>query len=389
MFFYLRFITYEQIALITIIQQATAIVLEVPTGAFADIFGKRKTLVISYIFYTISLFLMPWGNTFIYFALLEVLKGTAKALYSGAFEALTYDSLKDEGLEDSYPDISANLVTVSWIGYILAGILGGVFYDIWFGLPYVILSIFYAINIILLVLFVKEPKIDTEKVTFSSYVKQNIQGFRELFTNSKITFLTITLILITLGYYTASELLGISQGNQYGLSGTQVGFIFTCGYIISVIMSNIFPKLLKKYKSTSILFSTTSALLISFLLAKFVNPILGASLIVLRISSSSTFSNVRSIELNKNISSKNRSTALSSFALLYELGYVAIAYFAGNYIGNHSPNDFAFILGAVLLILILLVQIFSFIFKKIDNRSYSSPQETHTSKTDSQYTTVS
>jgi len=310
MFFYLRFITYEQIALITIIQQATAIVLEVPTGAFADIFGKRKTLVISYIFYTISLFLMPWGNTFIYFALLEVLKGTAKALYSGAFEALTYDSLKDEGLEDSYPDISANLVTVSWIGYILAGILGGVFYDIWFGLPYVILSIFYAINIILLVLFVKEPKIDTEKVTFSSYVKQNIQGFRELFTNSKITFLTITLILITLGYYTASELLGISQGNQYGLSGTQVGFIFTCGYIISVIMSNIFPKLLKKYKSTSILFSTTSALLISFLLAKFVNPILGASLIVLRISSSSTFSNVRSIELNKNISSKNRSTAL-------------------------------------------------------------------------------
>jgi len=369
MFFYLRFITFEQIALITIIQQTTAIVLEVPTGAFADIFGKRKTLIIGYIFYTISLALMPFGRTFLFFALLEILKGTAKALYSGAFEALTYDSLKDYGIEDSYPEVSANLVTVSWIGYIIAGLLGGILYDIWFGLPYIILSILYLIVIFLFILFVKEPKIDTEKVTLTNYIKQNVQGFKELFRNTEITLLTITLILLTLGYYTASELLGISQGNQYGLSGTQVGLIFTCGYILSVIMSNVFPRLLKKFKVSAILISTTSALLISFLLAKFVNPMIGASLIILRISSSSTFSNIRSVTLNKNISSKNRSTALSSFALFYELGYIAIAYFAGIYIENHSPNDFAFILGLVLLALIVIVQTTKLVLKRIGNRT--------------------
>lgn len=55
MFFYLRFLSFEQVALITIIQHVTAILFEVPTGAFADIFGKRKTLIICYILYSISL----------------------------------------------------------------------------------------------------------------------------------------------------------------------------------------------------------------------------------------------------------------------------------------------------------------------------------------------
>jgi len=308
---------------------------------------------------------MPFGSTFIFFAVLEVIKGAAKALYSGSFEALTYDSLKDNGKEDLFPTISANLVTVSWIGYILAGVLGGILYDIWFGLPYLVLALLYFIIIILFIVYAKEPSVDSVKVIVKNYLKQNIEGFNELFSKFNVSIVTIILAIITIGYYTASELLGISQGNQYGLSGTQVGLIFTCGYIVSVGLSYVFPLLLKKFKTLSIVVSATSALLISFLLAKFVSPVIGASLIVLRISNSSTFSNIRSIILNKNISSKNRSTALSSFALIYELGYVAIVYFAGKYIGNNSPNDFAFLLGIILLgLLVFLLVIYLFFRRK-------------------------
>lgn len=371
MFFYLRFLSFEQVALITIIQQVTAILFEVPTGAFADIFGKRKTLIICYILYSISLILMPLGaiaplgTTFLFFTILEVLKGIAKALYSGSFEALSYDSLKEIGSEKLYPALSSNLTTVSWIAYIIAGLLGGIMYDIWFGLPYIILGFLYVINIFIIIFSVKEPKIDSVKVTLDGYIKQNMEGFKELFSNSKLTFITITLVLITLGYYTASELLGISQGREYGLSGTEVGLIFTCGYIVSVILSTFFEKILEKYSAIKVTVTTTISLLTSFLLAKFVSPAIGASLIVLRISSSSTFSNVRSVILNKQISSKNRSTALSSFALMYELGYVVIAYFAGSYIGTHSPNDFALILGLILLGSIVFVQLLSFLIHSL------------------------
>lgn len=358
MFFYLRFLSYEQIALITIIQQMVAILFEVPTGAFADLFGKKITLIISYVLYAISLFFMPFGSVFAFFVVLEVLKGVAKALYSGSFEALTYDALKDEGREEDYPAISANFVTISWFGYIVAGILGGVLYDIWFGLPYIALAILYAINVVLFVRYSKEPTKDSAKVTLKNYVKQNLNGFKELFGNVNMTLITLIFVFITLGYFTASELLGISQGQQYGLSGTQVGLLFTVGYIFSVALSNLFPRLLKKFTVLPILLSTTTALLISFLLAKFVSPVIGASLIVLRISSSSTFSNLRSVVLNKNISSKNRSTALSSFSLIYELGYVCIAYFAGIYIGEHSPNEFAFIIGVILLAIIAVLAVF-------------------------------
>lgn len=361
MFFYLRYISYEQIALITIIQQVTSIIFEVPTGAFADIFGKKITLIIAYILYALSLVFMPFGNTFIYFAIFEIIRGIAKALISGSFEALTYDSLKEIKLSKLFPAVTSQFITISWFGYIIAGILGGILYDIWFGLPYIILGFFYTVNIVLFFVYIKEPHIDSNKVSLKNYLHQNTEGFKELFSNSRITILTITLVLITMGYYTASELLGISQGKQYGFNGSQVGLVFTGGYIVSVILSSIFPLLLKKYKTTSIILSTSTALLVSFLFAKFINPIIGASLIVLRISSSSTFSNIRSVTLNENISSKNRSTALSSFALIYEVGYVIIAYFAGWYIQKHSPNDFAFVLGLILLFLLIIIRVISYL----------------------------
>lgn len=361
MFFYLRFLNYEQIALITIIRQVTSIVLEVPTGAFADLFGKRVTVIMSYIFFATAFVLMPLGTTFLYFAMMEVMIGIARALYSGSFEALTYDSLKEEGLEEVFPTVTSNLVTVSWIAYILAGILGGVLYDLWFGLPYVVLAVLHCVNIILVARYVNEPYIETVKVTLGGYIRQNVEGFKELFANSSIVILTLTLALVTLGYFTAAELLGISQGKQYGFSGTQVGLIFSGGYVVSAVLSGMFSRLLQRFKMTSILLSTTSALLMSFLLARFVGPFFGAMLIMLRISSSSTFSNIRSVVLNKNISSKNRSTALSSFALVYEFGYVVIAYFAGWYMGKHSPNEFAFLLGILLLSLLGLVQMVSFV----------------------------
>lgn len=354
MFFYLKFLTYEEIALIVIVQQITMVLCEVPTGAFADMFGKKLSLILSYLLYAVSLLLIPLGSSLAYFIVLEIVRGVAKALYSGSFEALTYDSLKEEKLEESYPAVVSNFITISWVAYIFAGITGGALYDIWYGLPYLVLSVLYFINLVLIIVYTKEPAIDSQKVSLRGYIKQNLQGFEELFANSKISMLTIILATISLGYYVASELLGISQGSQYGYTGTEIGIVFSVGYVFSAILSGLFTKILGKFSVLKIIVSTTVALLISFLLAKFVDPVIGASLIILRISSSSTFSNIRSVILNRNVSSKNRATALSSFALIYELGFVFIAFFAGSYITKSSPNDFALILGIGLLALLLL-----------------------------------
>ncbi|MBN1618306.1 MFS transporter [Candidatus Dojkabacteria bacterium] len=350
-FFYQRVLTFEQIALITSIQQLTAVLFELPTGAFADLFGKKKTLIICYFLYSISLLFMPFGFAFIYFIILEIIKGIAKAMYSGTFEAFVYDTLKDQNKEKEYPKITANMTTISWVALIIAGVLGGFMYEIWYGLPYIVLGIIYVIITIIMIFFTTEPNTDTIKYSLKSYISQNTKGFKELFASFKTSTIVLILAIVTFGYYVASELLGISQAKEYGMNGIQVGFLFSIGYLFSAVASQFFPKLLKKFGNKILFTVSTTMLILSFLLAKFVSPVLGAMLIIMRISSSTTFSNLRTVKVNSLVSSKNRATALSSFSLMYVSAYIITAYFAGKYIEAKSPNEFAFLIGIIVTIM--------------------------------------
>ncbi|HOU75954.1 MAG TPA: MFS transporter [Candidatus Dojkabacteria bacterium] len=187
--FYLKFITISQIALLTIIRQFSTLFLELPTGALADIWGKRRTLILSYSLYAISLIATPFGATFGYFVIFEIVRGVAKALLSGAFEALAYDSLKDINEEGYYPTLIGRINTISWIALILAGLGGGVLFDIDFRLPYIITGILHIVCLIMLILYIKEPLIDTEKYSARKYFRQTYQGISELFKNYKTSII--------------------------------------------------------------------------------------------------------------------------------------------------------------------------------------------------------
>lgn len=283
--------------------------------------------------------------------MLEFVKGVAKALASGTYEALTFDSLKEKGHDDQYPKVSANIISISWIAYIIAGALGGILYDISYFLPYLILAGFYLVATIILFVKIKEPSVDTEhaELNISKYWSQMTLGFKELFSKRTTGALVLFLLLITLGYYTASEFMGISQGKSYGLSATQVSFLFTCGYLVSAGMSQLFSRLLKKANVLVIAIVSSLFMLASYALALFVSPLVGLGLIMARIGSSSTFSNTRSVLLNQHITSKNRATALSTFSLLYTLPYVVVVYLGGKIIDISSVNTFALLLGVLLI----------------------------------------
>lgn len=49
LFFYSRFLNFTEIAILSALGGLAAILLEIPTGAFADMFGRKTAIVISYI----------------------------------------------------------------------------------------------------------------------------------------------------------------------------------------------------------------------------------------------------------------------------------------------------------------------------------------------------
>ncbi|WP_280231556.1 MFS transporter [Nocardia cyriacigeorgica] len=101
-----------QISSLFALWSATAFLLEVPSGAWADTVSRRGLLVLSGVLLTLGFTLWTVLPSYLGFAAGFVVWGISGALRSGTFEALLYDELSLRGEPSAFPRI---------LGYTRAG----------------------------------------------------------------------------------------------------------------------------------------------------------------------------------------------------------------------------------------------------------------------------
>jgi MFS family permease len=89
-----RGMSLVEIGLIESVYHITGILFELPTGAIADVYGKKFSVLLGRILSVISCLLMITASSFWGFAIAFMLASASMNLNSGAAEALVYDSLK-------------------------------------------------------------------------------------------------------------------------------------------------------------------------------------------------------------------------------------------------------------------------------------------------------
>lgn len=116
---------------------ALAIVLcEVPSGALADVWGRRNLVMLSSCLMFIEMSVMvfaPVGEAvallFPIFLINRVISGVAEAAASGADEALAYDSICERDAKDMWPDVLERLSKLSSLLMGFAMLVGAFVYD--------------------------------------------------------------------------------------------------------------------------------------------------------------------------------------------------------------------------------------------------------------------
>lgn len=128
-------LTISQFAILNAAWAAAIVAAEVPSGALADIFGRRKLLIFAGSVMILELSLItfaPRSNLDLLFGIFlanRILSGLAEAAASGADEALAYDSLKKEGLESDWGRVLDIKIRFQSIGFIITMITGAAIYD--------------------------------------------------------------------------------------------------------------------------------------------------------------------------------------------------------------------------------------------------------------------
>jgi MFS family permease len=135
MVMFLRYgITLEQFGLLNAVWAAVIVLLEVPSGALADLVGRRALLVAAAVMMALEMLLLavvPVASVWVLPALVlnRVLSGAAEAFASGADEALAFDSLKAAGREGEWPRVLERLMQFGGLATIVAMVSGSLVYS--------------------------------------------------------------------------------------------------------------------------------------------------------------------------------------------------------------------------------------------------------------------
>ena len=115
-----------QIGLLEGIYHATSIVCEIPSGAAADLLGRKRCMILSNICIAVSCVIMLFSKSFGCFAVSFVVQALGNNLNSGSEEALVYDSMKCLGQEEHYMGVYGRLNVLIEVAQGLATVAGGV-----------------------------------------------------------------------------------------------------------------------------------------------------------------------------------------------------------------------------------------------------------------------
>jgi len=128
-------LTLEQFAVLNAVWAATIVLAEVPSGALADVIGRRRLVLAAAVLMVVEMALLcfvPRGNADLLFAVFlanRICSGGAEAAASGADEAMAYDALQRAGAAAQWGRVLEVQVRFQSIGYIVAMSLGAALYD--------------------------------------------------------------------------------------------------------------------------------------------------------------------------------------------------------------------------------------------------------------------
>lgn len=355
--YYLQFTNYAGVGLLETVMVATYLLTEIPTGAITDLFGKKRTLFLAFLLSALGNVIMGFAGSAWHLAVSIVISTTAHSFYSGTFEALQFDTLVDAGKEKLFDKVVANGRSAGLVASALASIVGGFIYMWQPSAPFLLLAVVHFLALIP-VLLVTEPKVDTVKFSFKSYVDQTKKGFSELFSTEKHRTSVLLLLVVGVVSYVAYQMIVEAFAVELGYQGYQLGFLMAAAFLVSAVASQITPRLtlrLAQIQAAGVVGFVMAGIFLLFGVAGFW---MGGLVVLLWSGTTAVFNNLESVVINKQTRSAYRATTLSTYSFLKSIPYLFVGYGLGALMDRYSVALTGVLLGVVLLVgLVLLISV--------------------------------
>ncbi|WP_297089669.1 MFS transporter [uncultured Draconibacterium sp.] len=185
--------TYELFVLKAIYSVAI-VTMEIPSGWMADVWGRKKTLVLGSILGSAGFLIYSFSYGFWAFVIAEIILGIGHSFVSGADSAMLYDSLKADNKTNKYVREEGRITSAGNFAEAIAGVIGGLLAAISFRTPFYFQFAVAALAIPVAITMV-EPKIHTTEHVHS--IKKLVKNIRDTFISNQNLRVAILLSAVT------------------------------------------------------------------------------------------------------------------------------------------------------------------------------------------------
>ncbi|UFX82581.1 MFS transporter [Candidatus Absconditicoccus praedator] len=343
-------LSYIEIFLIFTLSNVLKLFIEIPTGIFADIYGKRRSIQISKLLILLSFIGFGFSWNFWTFLVFQLLYELGNAFRSGTETGYVYDYIQQNPENPSYTKVKGNQKFYARIGEGIATTLGGF---IAAGIGYSAVFFFAAIPAFINFIFsltwekIKESEKGITKTDLYSKFQSSYHFIKN---NSYAVRLILNVMIFTGGVAAISKL--IQPYMQKTIIPIEYfGIVYTVFLVIAafaVKYSYIFEEKFGKIIIIN-LFSILSAVLL-FVVGYGYVGILGILILFLVITAENIRSPISNTLFHENIDSEKRSTLGSTLELGKALAGIIIMPIVG-LLSDSFSIFYAVMFLAVLLLL--------------------------------------
>ena len=355
LFFQDNGLTLMEVMILQSIYSLTLAISEIPSGYFADFFGRKNSIILSSVFMFLGYLIFSNYSGFEIFILAEIFVAIGGSLMSGADSAIMYDTLLEMNKEDQYTRVEGKTYAIGNFSEALAGLLGGFIAVTSLLLPVQIQTCFLFFCIPISLSLVEPSVINKDKIERSYKFIFKVVRY-SLYENLKLKWLIIYSSIIGVASLSAAwlaqpffEFLDITI-YYYGLLWAALNF--TAG--ISSYRSH---KTEKKYKLDNLLLHLGILMSFSFALVYFFSTYFGLLFIFIIYYLRGVLTPILKNQINLQAASNIRATVMSVRSFVLRVGFAIIAPILGMMADNQGIS-YSFLLLSILIIIFISIAIF-------------------------------
>ena len=348
-----RGMTLLQIGLLEGIFHVTSLLMETPTGAVADLFGRKASRLIGSVLAMLSAGLMLFADGFALFAASFIVSALSYNFESGAGDAFIYDSLLQGGCEGTYMKVAGRTEVVYQAAGIAALALGGWLGNMRYEFAYYA-AIALGLGALLVGTLMREPHIGerAQRASLWSALKaQYVDSFAALRGSKRLSYLLLVIPVfsgsVTLSFY----YMQLAWENAQASTLT-IGLYLAASSAAAAAGAAIAHRIERRLGERAILVALPMA--IALLIAALRFPAVSlAAFCMLNALEAMLFVAIHAY-IHRIVPSAQRATILSLESTLFSIVMIAIFPLFGAIAGHTGIPDSFLWLGALMIVLALV-----------------------------------